>query len=181
MALIILAHPTFKKSFANKTIIEELQKSDLAIEIRDIAKLYPNYHIDAGTEQKELLKHKTIVFQYPFYWYNMPAILKQWFDAVFQHQFAFGSKGDKLKGKNFLPSFTVGGKEKEYNVLEKHHFRVHEFCKNLEQTALFSQMNYIEPIYGYRTSLADGYTEEEIRDTAKEHAKRLITRLASLK
>ena len=180
MALIILGHPTFENSFANKTVIEELKKSNLDIEIRNLHELYPDFKIDVKAEQEALLKHQTIVFQYPFYWYNMPAILKQWFDVVFEHQFAFGSKGDKLKGKNFVPSFTIGGKEKDYNTLEKHHFRVSELCKNLEQTAYFTQMNYIEPIHGYRNSLADGFTEDEIKNSAKEHAKRLISRLSEL-
>jgi putative NADPH-quinone reductase len=180
MALIILAHPNLKKSFANKTIIQELQKSDLSIEIRSLYDLYPDYKIHVKAEQEALIRNHTIVFQYPFYWYNMTALLKLWFDEVFQHQFAFGSKGDKLKGKNFVPSFTVGGKEKDYTTLEKHHFRISEFCKPLEQTALFAQMNYIEPIYVHGTSLADGFTEEEIKNTAKEHASKLIARLKDL-
>mgnify|MGYP003660201763 CR=1 FL=1 len=46
MILIILAHPTFEKSIANKTIIEELEKSNLEIEIRDLHQLYPDFKID---------------------------------------------------------------------------------------------------------------------------------------
>ncbi len=180
MALIILAHPNFDKSFANKTIIEELQNSDLDIEIRNIHNLYPDYKIDAKAEQETLLRHQTIVFQYPFYWYNMPAILKHWFDVVFEYQFAYGSKGDKLKDKNFVPSFTVGAPESGYHTLADHHFHVYEFCKNLEQTAYYAQMNYIEPIYFHGTSLAAGYTEDEVKNKAKDHARRLITRLTEL-
>ncbi|MCE7053446.1 NAD(P)H-dependent oxidoreductase [Algoriphagus sp. AGSA1] len=180
MTLIILAHPTFEKSVANKTIIEELEKSNVEIEIRDLHQLYPDFKIDPKVEQEFLVRHDTVLFQYPFYWYNMPAILKQWFDVVFEHQFAFGSKGDKLKGKNFLASFTVGGKEKDYTLLEKHHFRVYEFCKNLEQTSYFAQMNFIDPIYSFRASKADGYTDEEITRSAKAHADRLIHQLMGM-
>lgn len=180
MTLIILAHPAFEKSIANKTIIDELQKNNLELEIRNLHALYPDFKIDPKAEQNALLRHDTILFQYPFYWYNMPAILKQWFDVVFEHQFAFGSKGDKLKGKNFVASFTVGGKEKDYTLFEKHHFRVYEFCKNLEQTSYFAQMNFIEPIYSFQTSSADGFTKEEVKNTAKEHAKRLIDQLMEM-
>jgi putative NADPH-quinone reductase len=180
MVLIILAHPNFNKSFANKTIIEELQNSNLDIEIRKIHDLYPDYKIDAKAEQEALLRNQTIVFQYPIYWYNMPAILKHWFDVVFGYQFAYGSKGNKLKNKNFVPSFTVGAPEKEYHTLGEHHFRVYEFCKNLEQTAYYAQMNYIDPIYFHGTSLAAGYTEDEVKNKAKDHARRLITLLTEL-
>jgi len=180
MALIILGHPDYKNSIANKTVIEALEKSSLPTEIRNIHDLYPDYKIDIKAEQEALLKHQTIVFQYPFFWYNMPAILKQWFDEVFAYQFAYGAKGDKLKGKNFVPSFTVGSSESSYSVLGSQHFRVYEFCKNLEQTALFAQMNYIDPIYFHGTSLAAGYTETDIKNNAKQHAQKLINRLAEL-
>ncbi|WP_449388216.1 NAD(P)H-dependent oxidoreductase [Chryseobacterium lineare] len=179
MALIILGHPNIEQSLANKTIIKELEQSDLEIEIRSLAQLYPDYKIDIKAEQEALLKHKNIVFQYPVYWYNMPAILKLWFDMVLEYQFAYGSKGDKLKGKNFIPSFTVGAPESEYYTLGEHHFRVYEFCKNLEQTAYYTQMNYINPFYFHGTSINAGYTEENVKERAREQAKRLISLLHS--
>ncbi|MET1056594.1 MAG: NAD(P)H-dependent oxidoreductase [Pedobacter sp.] len=180
MALIILAHPNFKNSAANKTIIEELKNSRLQIEIRNIHELYPDYKIDIKAEQDALLRHKTVIFQYPVYWYNMPAILKQWFDLVFEYQFAYGSKGDKLKDKNFIPSFTVGAPEDEYNTLGNHHFRVYEFCKNLEQTAYYAQMKYIDPIYFHGTSLEAGYTTDDVKNKAIDQAERLLKRLSEL-
>ena len=181
MALVILAHPKYNKSFANRTIIEELQRSDLELEIRDIHSLYPDYKINVQAEQQALLRHPTIVCQYPFYWYSMPAILKHWFDEVFEHQFAYGSKGDKLKDKNFIPSFTVGSSERSYTALGFQHFRVYEFCKHLEQTAYHTQMNYMDPIYSYGSSLAAGYTEADVKNNAIQHAEKLITRLKELR
>lgn len=180
MALIILAHPNFKNSTANKTIIEELTNSRLQIEIRNIHDLYPDYKVDIKAEQEALLRHQTVIFQYPVYWYNMPAILKQWFDVVFEYQFAYGSKGDKLKNKNFVPSFTVGAPEDEYNTLGNHHFRVYEFCKNLEQTAYYAQMKYIDPIYFHGTSLVAGYTIKDVKNKAIDQAERLIKRISEL-
>lgn len=180
MALVILGHPNFSSSLANKTIIEELRQSNLELEVRNLQDLYPDYQIDVKAEQAALLRHQTVVFQYPVYWYNMPAILKQWFDTVFEYQFAYGSKGDKLQGKNFLPSFTVGGPEVEYHTKGEHHFRVYEFWKNLEQTAYYAGMNYLEPIYFNGTSLNAGFTEEEVKEKARGHAERLIGRLREL-
>ncbi|WP_294201718.1 MULTISPECIES: NAD(P)H-dependent oxidoreductase [Chryseobacterium] len=177
MALIILGHPNIEKSLANRTILEELQNSDLDIEIRNLSALYPDYNINAKAEQEALLRHPQIVFQYPLYWYNMPAILKQWFDVVFEYQFAYGSKGDKLKGKDFIPSFTVGAPESEYHTLGEHHFRIYEFCKNLEQTAYYAGMNYVEPVYFHGTSVNAGYTEEDVKTKAGQQAKRLIQKL----
>lgn len=181
MALVILAHPHFDQSIANKAIIEELSRSDLDFEIRNLSALYPTFQIDVKAEQEALLKHQEVIFQYPFYWYNMPAILKHWFDEVFTYQFAYGSKGDKLKGKYFIPSFTVGAPESEYHTLGEHHFKVYEFCKNLAQTAYYAQMKYVEPLYFHGTSVNAGYTKEDIEAKAKAQAQRLLAFLSSLK
>jgi len=181
MALVILAHPHFDQSIANKAIIEELSRSDIDFEIRNLSALYPTFQIDVKAEQEALLKHREVIFQYPFYWYNMPAILKHWFDEVFTYQFAYGSQGDKLKGKYFIPSFTVGAPESEYHTLGEHHFKVYEFCKNLAQTAYYAQMKYVEPLYFHGTSVNAGYTKEDIEAKAKAQAQRLLAFLSSLK
>ncbi len=179
MALIILGHPDIEQSLANKTIIEELERSGLPLEIRNLAKLYPDYRINAEAEQQALLRHDSVVFQYPLYWYNMPAILKHWFDVVFEYRFAYGSQGDKLKGKHFIPSFTVGAPGTEYQPLGEHHFRVYEFCKSLEQTAYYTGMKYIEPLCFRGTSVNAGYTAEDIREKAKKQALKLIALLTT--
>jgi len=181
MALVILAHPHFDQSIANKAIIEELSRSDIDFEIRNLSALYPTFQIDVKAEQEALLKHQEVIFQYPFYWYNMPAILKHWFDEVFTYQFAYGSQGDKLKGKYFIPSFTVGAPESEYHTLGEHHFKVYEFCKNLAQTAYYAQMKYVEPLYFHGTSVNAGYTKEDIEAKAKAQAQRLLAFLSLLK
>ncbi|MET7036763.1 NAD(P)H-dependent oxidoreductase [Elizabethkingia miricola] len=180
MTLIILGHPDWEKSLANKEIVNSLVHSEANVEVRNLQQLYPDFKIDIKKEQEALLRHKNIVFQFPFYWYTMPAILKHWFDLVLEYGFAYGSTGDKLRGKNFIPSFTVGSAENEYKTLGEHHFRIPEFCKNLEQTAYYTQMNYIEPFYFYGTSLNAGYTGDEVKSNAKEQAGKLAELLKTL-
>jgi putative NADPH-quinone reductase len=180
MALIIVGHPQIKNSIANKTIIEEIQKTNPETEIRNLGELYPNFNINIKDEHQALLRHDVIVFQYPIYWYNMPAILKHWFDVVFEHQFAYGSKGDKLKGKKFLASVTVGSVEGEYKAFGKHNFRIVEFFKNIEQTAYFAQMTFLDPIFLYGTSSVDGFKEEEVKLRAKAYANDLVTYIDNL-
>ena len=109
-------------------IIEKLQKSILDLEIRDIHTQYPDYKINKKVEHEVLLRHQAIVFQYPIYWYSKYAILKHWFDEVFEHQFACGSKGDKLKGKNFVPSITVRTSERSYNDYKHQTSAIATYC-----------------------------------------------------
>lgn len=179
MALIILAHPDYGRSVANKAVIGHLQNSGLPLEIRNIAERYPDYRIDVTAEQQALLRHQTVVFQYPLYWYNMPAVLKQYFDSVLTHGFAYGSGGDQLKGKYFVPSITIGAPEQDYRADGTAHFRVHELCKNMEQTAYYTQMRYIDPFYFHDASPVL-YTAEEIRLKAQNSAHGLAALLRRL-
>ena len=109
----------------------------------------------------------------------MPAVLKQYFDLVFTYGFAYGTGGDRLRGRNFVPSFTVGAPETCYRADGEAHFRVLELCKNLEQTAYFTGMNYIDPFYFHGTSPVL-YTAEEIGVRARECAAGLIRLLEEL-
>ncbi|MFH6973286.1 NAD(P)H-dependent oxidoreductase [Neisseria sp. 23W00296] len=179
MALVILAHPDFQKSVANKAVIEHLKAARPGDEIRDIAALYPDFCIDAAAEQQALTRHQTVVFQYPMYWYNMPAILKQYFDSVFTYGFAYGTGGDKLKGRHFVPSITIGSPEEDYRADGIAHFRVGELCKNIEQTAYYTQMNYIDPFYFHGTSPAL-YTPEQVAAKAQSCAGDLVSLLSEL-
>ncbi|EDR9797663.1 NAD(P)H-dependent oxidoreductase [Salmonella enterica subsp. enterica serovar Zongo] len=173
MALIILAHPNIENSIANKSIIAELQSRLADVEIRDIFKLNPNYRINEKEEQSALLRHDLIILQYPMYWYNMPAILKIWFDQVFTYQFAYGSKGDKLKDKSLLPSLTVG--QPEQNFKQKDNLSLMDnLLMPIQKTAHYTQMKYINPFILYDIATVTGHTESEIKSKAKVHSEKLI-------
>ncbi|MCG8582180.1 MAG: NAD(P)H-dependent oxidoreductase [Bacteroidales bacterium] len=180
--LIILAHPEIDKSIANKRITEMIQSKVDHVDVRSIADLYPDFKIDIATEQKNLLEYDTIVFQYPFFWYNMPAILKHWFDEVFNFNFAYGPEGDKLKGKNFLLSFTIGGPQDAYTPQGYNHFRIPQFLTPMEQTAYLAQMNYLEPVYEHGMVYIPGVynTREAVERRADKHANKIIDTINSL-
>lgn len=99
--VVIFAHPNVDSgSLGNKIILDEIKKVE-GIQVREIYKMYPNYDIDIKAEQQALLDADLIVFQFPFYWYSVPSLLKEWEDMVLEHGFAFGSTGDKLRVSSF--------------------------------------------------------------------------------
>jgi len=173
---IILAHPTLKNSIANKTIITKVQNGLENVEVRNIAELYPDYQIDVEAEQKALLESDIIVFQFPFYWYSVPAILKQWMDNVLSYNFAYGREGDKLKGKAFIVSSTVGGPQEAYSPTGYNHFRIADLLHPLEQTAYLAQMDFRPPVIGHGMIFIPGAynTREEVEVRASEQAERLL-------
>lgn len=51
MALLILGHPDYLNSIANKTIVEQLNTDISDLEIRNIQELYSDFRIDVKAEQ----------------------------------------------------------------------------------------------------------------------------------
>jgi len=82
---------------------------------------------DVKAEMKKLLWADAVIFQFPLWWFSMPAILKGWIDRVFAFGFAYGvgehsdkKWGDRygegtLKGKRALLSVTAGGWAEHYS------------------------------------------------------------------
>lgn len=180
--LIIFAHPNLTTSTANSKIIENLKASNLNFKIRHLDTLYDSYKIDVNKEQLELSNADNIILQFPFYWYSCPASLKNWIDQVLTFNFAYGPEGDKLKGKNLILSFTIGGPAESYTPLGYNHFPVSDLIKPFEQTAYLCQMNYLPPIFTHRMIYIPGVynTKEEVEERANLHAQKLITLLRDL-
>jgi len=142
--LILLAHPALEKSRVNRQLIQSVRGMD-SITIHDLYEQYPNFYIDVKTEQDLLLAHDIIVFQHPFYWYSVPAILKEWQDLVLEYGFAYGEQGTALQGKKFLSAITTGGSEQAYCRQGHNYFTIRELLAPLEQTARLCGMEYLPP------------------------------------
>lgn len=67
---------------------------------------------DIATEMEKLKQAELVIFQFPVWWFGMPAILKGWADRVFARGFAYisGKKYDTgiFKGKLAMIAATTG-------------------------------------------------------------------------
>ena len=91
--LVINAHPDPEKSTAGKAILEAFTKLCPQAEVRNLAELITPAGFDVAAEQAALVKADVVVWQFPFYWYSVPAIMKKWIDDVLTHGFAYGTGG----------------------------------------------------------------------------------------
>jgi putative NADPH-quinone reductase len=177
--VVIVAHPNIEKgSLANKIIVDALLREEM-IEIRDLSMLYPDFVIDVAAEQHALMQADTVVFQFPFYWYSTPAILKQWQDQVLSYGFAYGNEGDKLKGKMFIASLTIGGPLDAYKEGGYNNFTIESLLTPLEQMANLTKMQYLPPVKSYSmVYIPNVYNEKhEVQERALSHANELLSRL----
>lgn len=139
---------------------------------------------DVRAEQEKLLWADTVVFQFPLWWYTMPAILKGWVDRVFTHRFAYGvgehsetRYGDRfgegvLAGRRALLSVTIGGAETHYS----------DRGVNGPLDDLLFPINHgilyypgLEPLPSFVVHGADRLTADGYADAAKAWEQRLLT------
>ncbi|XP_068019128.1 ribosyldihydronicotinamide dehydrogenase [quinone] [Melanerpes formicivorus] len=73
---------------------------------------------DVVEEQKKVQEADLLIFQFPLYWFSMPAIMKGWMDRVLVQGFAYGFPefydSGLLKNKLALFSFTTGSPRETY-------------------------------------------------------------------
>ena len=157
--LLVLCHPNYKDSFANKIVVEKIKALIPDIEIDNIHELYQDGKFDVKAEQEKLLKADTIIFQFPMYWFKSPYLLSKWVEDVFTHGFAYGSSGYKLEGKKLIVSFTTGGAKNEFQGK----FDLERLVGPFEATALFVKMKF----GGYAFTFDIPFTIKETPDVAK--------------
>ncbi|NME71036.1 NAD(P)H-dependent oxidoreductase [Flammeovirga aprica] len=124
--LIIYAHPS-QKSFTYQIfnrLLEGLKKAKHTIEISDLYQM--NFQSNMSEEEYEreglantdlpipddvlkehakIEKADCIIFLYPLWWSDVPAILKGWFDRVYSVGYAYGydKDGNKIQAMKQIP------------------------------------------------------------------------------
>lgn len=132
--LIVYAHPNPKS--LNYAILETVQKTILQkgvkIRLHDLYAMNFNPVLE-GAElanrgvvspeiasiQADITWADTLIFIYPVWWMDRPAILKGWFDRAFTHGFAFTMQGGYrglLDGRKAIILQTAGGSFENYGI-----------------------------------------------------------------
>lgn len=168
--MVIIAHPDYESSRVNKRWVEELEKHE-AITINNISLKYPNEKINKEEEQKLLLEHDRIVFQYPWYWYNMPPLMRKWQDTVLEYGWAFGPGGTKLNGKEYVVAITIGGPEVSYQAGGYNTYTISEFLKPVQQTANLTGMKFLP---AYKVHSAVVLCNEALEKSAESYVKHIL-------
>ena len=140
--LLVVAHPNIEASIANKTIIENFISLHPETEIDELYKLYPDFKINIKKEQEKLLKADFVILQFPMFWYNAPALMRQWFEDALEHGFAYGSKGKALQGKKLIVSITTGSPVEEYREGGIQSFTIDDLTKGFHQLANLCSMKW---------------------------------------
>ncbi|CAM3942906.1 NAD(P)H-dependent oxidoreductase [Cohnella lubricantis] len=127
--MIIAVHPSLADgSRMNRKLVEAAKQAG-GLTVRDLYAEYPDGRIDVAREQELLLAHDRVVFQFPFWWYSAPSLLKKWIDEVMTFGWAHGPGGDKLVGKEWGLAISTGSSAEAYGREGYNRFTVDEFTR----------------------------------------------------
>ncbi|WP_080147173.1 NAD(P)H-dependent oxidoreductase [Marinilactibacillus piezotolerans] len=143
--LILISHPNLEESSSQQFLVQSLPEST-EITVHYLEGAYPDGQIDIKKEQELLKQHDRILFQFPFYWYSSPPLLKHWQDEVLEEHFAFGYRGNKLRGKEFGLILVIGVGEKEYQTGGQEGYSISELTKPFQAMANKTGMTYLKPL-----------------------------------
>jgi glutathione-regulated potassium-efflux system ancillary protein KefG len=152
--LVLFAHPAHDRSRANRALRAAIEPL-AGVTVHDLYETYPDFFVDVRREQRLVEQHDVLVFQHPMYWYNVPALLKEWQDAVLEPGWAYGEGGDKLHGKHFMQALTTGGHAASYRHGGHAHFEIPELLRPFEQMAHYPGMRCLPPFVVHGARLID--------------------------
>ena len=151
--LVLLFHPTFGKSKANRALADAAHAVE-GVEVVDVYARYPDGKVDADREVAGLLAAERLVLQFPVQWYSTPPLLKAWQDEVLSRMYYVLPKeeGDRLNGLPVMVAATAGNTPQAYTPDGINLFPLVELLKPLQSTAHRCYWAWTEPFTLYEAN-----------------------------
>ena len=135
---------------------------------------------DIQAEIDKLKWCDVLIFNFPMYWFSVPAILKGWIDRVFVSGFCYGGKRfydqGGLKGKKGLLAFTLGGREHMFGEDNIHGERETMLRPLLRGSMAYVGLSVLPPFIGWHVP----YITDEERQTLLKQYREYLTNLDQL-
>jgi glutathione-regulated potassium-efflux system ancillary protein KefG len=144
--LVVFAHPRLETSVVQRRLLDAI-RGMAGVTVHDLYFAYPDFHIDIEAEKLLLMQHDMIVLQHPFYWYSVPAIIKEWLDLVLEFNWAYGPEGDALHGKFLMSVLSTGGDEHAYHAKGRNRFPIYSGRR-------MNSLELAQKVQDYRSILA---------------------------
>ena len=127
-------------------------------------------------EMDKLVWADMVIFQFPLWWFSLPAILKGWVDRVFAMGFAYGLQqsyeSGVFRGKRSMLAFTTGGPARVYQPGGRNG-GMDELILHIQRGMLyFVGMEVLPPFIAYGASRC---TPEERAAYLEAYRQRLLT------
>ncbi|MBG9982663.1 NAD(P)H-dependent oxidoreductase [Aerococcaceae bacterium DSM 111020] len=143
--LVVIAHPELDSSMSQQFLIESgMHWSN--VDYLDLTDLYSLEDMVITDERNRLIKYDRVFFQFPLYWYQAPAVLKQWLDDILPLNFEDTELMHALSGKDFGLIVTIGRKEEHFQSGGQEQRTLSEMLSPFEMLARSLGWNFL-PIF----------------------------------
>jgi glutathione-regulated potassium-efflux system ancillary protein KefF len=181
-ALVVFADPALHRSRISRSVADAA-RSLPNVAVQDLYELYPDFYVDVRRERALLKQADLVLFAFQLSWYAMPALLKEWFDAVLKPEWAADGPNPRLRGKSCWAAVGCNSLPGDYRSGARHGHPLAEYLAPLEQSARSLGMRWIEPeiFYGAEhaeTGAVDAYAAR-LRALLAGHLDRLALEGAS--
>jgi len=170
--LVLVAHPNLDKSRVNKAWLQEIRKYPDMITAHELYSSYPDWKINVLREQALAEQHDRIIFQFPFYWYSSPPLLKKWLDDVLTYGWGYTSKGGKLRGKELGIAVSIGGSKEDYQPGGGDLYTIPELLSPFHATSNLIETDFLMPFTIFDT---DHKSNEELALSSREYVSYLLS------
>jgi putative NADPH-quinone reductase len=171
-ALVLYAHSRPHLSRVNRKLAAAA-RALANVSVHDLYEAYPDFYIDVAAEHARLAAADVVVFLHPVQWYSMPALLKEWLDAVLQAGWAYGKDGHALAGKTWWLVATTGSPADTYAAEGVHGRPFDDYLHGYRQSAHLCGMRWETPLILHGAHLVGD-------DAVQAHQDAFITRLGTL-
>jgi len=135
---------------------------------------------DIRAELDKLIRADLVIFNFPLYWYSMPAIMKGWIDRVLVSGYCYGGmrfydRGG-LKGKRAMLAVTLGGQPHMFSRAGVHGELNGLLSHVLRGTLAYVGFSVLPPFYAYHVP----YISAEARQAYLDQYRKRLQQLDSL-
>jgi len=135
---------------------------------------------DIQAELDKLIRADLVIFNFPLYWYSMPAIMKGWIDRVLISGYCYGGmrfydRGG-LKGKRAMLAVTLGGQPHMFSRAGVHGELNGLLSHVLRGTLAYVGFTVLPPFYAYHVP----YISAEARQAYLDQYRKRLQQLDSL-
>lgn len=141
---------------------------------------YLNHQLsnDIKEEQDKLSWCDVIIFQFPLWWFDAPAILKGWFDRVFAAGFSYDKEKwfstGLLQPKGAILSVTTQSPKSAYQAGGLHE-DINQFLRPIHHTLRFVGITPLNPFVAYGVMNIDEQERKKYLSDYQEHLLKQIS------
>ena len=134
--------------------------------------------LDINAELAKIAWADHIIFQFPLWWFSVPAILKGWLDRILIKGFAYDSgkvfAQGLLKGKTASLTVSTQSPESAYQVTSLHQATIDTFLHHIHHTLHFVGIKTIVPFVTYAAFNIEAQRERQIIKDYRDYLKKLV-------